>query len=267
MCQKLSDIFLPAFMIYFIVIAIQNYGSRKCATPIELWNIGNLFIILSGVLIGQVSNISERLPAALSVVFFLFCSGFISFILVWNILGTYWVINNIAMDNHCLSRFGIFVTLMSQSVIYMLYVFGICMAHALYKFHLGNRKEINHFKEKLTELYSDEEQLKTTDIKQFITTHKSLIERVGILDIEKEMILNQMSQQVTEEANFGECSICIMSFEIGNLKSIMSCSHDFHFDCLMDWFKIKPNCPVCRQPFRANLLERYYDSVTANLGA
>lgn len=47
-----------------------------------------------------------------------------------------------------------------------------------------------------------------------------------------------------------DCVICLKEFgEGGGEKSILTttCGHDFHDDCVMDWFKASDRCPLCRK--------------------
>lgn len=36
------------------------------------------------------------------------------------------------------------------------------------------------------------------------------------------------------------------NFNLNEIVMITPCNHVYHIDCLQDWMKIKPNCPVCR---------------------
>nr|CAH0105473.1 unnamed protein product [Daphnia galeata] len=45
----------------------------------------------------------------------------------------------------------------------------------------------------------------------------------------------------------GNCAICLSS-HIN--KSILDCGHVYCFQCLVDWCKIKLECPTCKQPFQ-----------------
>jgi hypothetical protein len=40
-----------------------------------------------------------------------------------------------------------------------------------------------------------------------------------------------------------DCSICLD--KLVN-KLIMPCGHQFHTDCILDWFKKNNTCPICR---------------------
>ncbi|CAK75456.1 unnamed protein product (macronuclear) [Paramecium tetraurelia] len=42
------------------------------------------------------------------------------------------------------------------------------------------------------------------------------------------------------------CYICQEDFKEEEVELEMSCSHNFHKDCLTQWLKINNSCPVCR---------------------
>lgn len=45
------------------------------------------------------------------------------------------------------------------------------------------------------------------------------------------------------------CSICLGKME--NKSFTNSCFHQFCFTCLLEWSKVKPECPLCKQPFKS----------------
>ncbi|XP_064604945.1 E3 ubiquitin-protein ligase Topors-like [Liolophura sinensis] len=45
------------------------------------------------------------------------------------------------------------------------------------------------------------------------------------------------------------CSICLGKLE--NKSFTDSCFHMFCFACLLEWSKVKPECPLCKQPFKS----------------
>eukprot|EP00540_Astrosyne_radiata_P015283 CAMPEP_0116842844 /NCGR_PEP_ID=MMETSP0418-20121206/11745_1 /TAXON_ID=1158023 /ORGANISM="Astrosyne radiata, Strain 13vi08-1A" /LENGTH=178 /DNA_ID=CAMNT_0004473505 /DNA_START=48 /DNA_END=584 /DNA_ORIENTATION=+ len=53
-----------------------------------------------------------------------------------------------------------------------------------------------------------------------------------------------------EDNNKGICTICMEPFDEGVLvNEIVVCPHQFHKDCLMDWFQQRhDSCPTCRVP-------------------
>lgn len=45
-----------------------------------------------------------------------------------------------------------------------------------------------------------------------------------------------------------ECSICLMDFtDNEKITFLPSCKHNFHEDCIKEWFKIQLSCPKCRK--------------------
>ena len=76
-------------------------------------------------------------------------------------------------------------------------------------------------------------------------------------DIEQEQHDQRMSLiNENNDSNSGDCIICFCDLE--NLKEsvALECSHRFHNECLFDWLKINPTCPMCRGPFRPELMNR-----------
>ncbi|XP_057373368.2 E3 ubiquitin-protein ligase Topors-like [Daphnia carinata] len=43
------------------------------------------------------------------------------------------------------------------------------------------------------------------------------------------------------------CSICLRRHE--NKSYTNNCLHEFCFTCLLEWSKVKPECPLCKQAF------------------
>ena len=43
-----------------------------------------------------------------------------------------------------------------------------------------------------------------------------------------------------------ECPICISEFAKGDVVAELKCGHIFHTDCVSEWVKKHPTCPVCR---------------------
>ncbi|TNV76860.1 hypothetical protein FGO68_gene11953 [Halteria grandinella] len=43
-----------------------------------------------------------------------------------------------------------------------------------------------------------------------------------------------------------DCAICTHDLEEGEDASTLQCKHQFHLNCVKEWFKKKAICPVCR---------------------
>ena len=62
-----------------------------------------------------------------------------------------------------------------------------------------------------------------------------------------------------------ECEICLDNFSNNNLIINMpKCKHVYHWECLKDWIKFRPNCPNCRSNLRFNLLTDLYHQSQVN---
>ncbi|KAM0899307.1 hypothetical protein ACQ4PT_021393 [Festuca glaucescens] len=54
-----------------------------------------------------------------------------------------------------------------------------------------------------------------------------------------------------EQAVEAECSICISALVAGDkVKALPPCGHRFHPDCVDDWLRSHPSCPLCRTILR-----------------
>lgn len=52
---------------------------------------------------------------------------------------------------------------------------------------------------------------------------------------------------IKNEIDDKDCSICLNEFDDDCEISILTCTHIFHKDCLIEWGKYKQSCPVCRE--------------------
>lgn len=43
------------------------------------------------------------------------------------------------------------------------------------------------------------------------------------------------------------CVICQSNYDTDDDISTLKCSHTFHFDCILECGKYKPECPICRE--------------------
>ncbi|KAM7273301.1 hypothetical protein ACFE04_027965 [Oxalis oulophora] len=60
-----------------------------------------------------------------------------------------------------------------------------------------------------------------------------------------------------EDKEDNKCSICLQQFEEDAQGLIKTpCSHIFHGECMMHWFRAKSTCPNCRHEFALSLFIR-----------
>ena len=56
-----------------------------------------------------------------------------------------------------------------------------------------------------------------------------------------------IGEYFSKEFNDGQCSICLNPHEN---KSLPRCGHVYCYQCLVDWCRIKLECPTCKRPFK-----------------
>jgi len=44
------------------------------------------------------------------------------------------------------------------------------------------------------------------------------------------------------------CMVCLANFEENDKLRELHCSHHFHVDCIDEWLRRSPACPICKQP-------------------
>lgn len=51
-----------------------------------------------------------------------------------------------------------------------------------------------------------------------------------------------------QEACDDACSICLENFCDSDPSTVTSCKHEFHLQCILEWFQRSSQCPMCWQP-------------------
>ena len=69
-------------------------------------------------------------------------------------------------------------------------------------------------------------------------------------DKDTQAIINCLPESIVKEKkdyeNNSSCVICMCEFEIGDKISTLPCAHVFHTECIADWIKREPTCPICK---------------------
>lgn len=84
------------------------------------------------------------------------------------------------------------------------------------------------------------------ELSKFRTAMKS---KINLLDSCK------YSSFLSEEEGGAKCacSVCLCEYESDSKVVVICCGHLFHEHCLLDWLKLKKECPLCRLN-----IEEYY---------
>ena len=70
---------------------------------------------------------------------------------------------------------------------------------------------------------------------------KRLIDIARKLSIEKEKF--DPNKELHKE--FCSCRVCLEDYKEGEELGVLPCNHFFHYNCVQEWGKRKPNCPYC----------------------
>ena len=82
-----------------------------------------------------------------------------------------------------------------------------------------------------------------------------LLDMMGTSQRQKE-IENRISNiQKHSDPHSEDCIVCFSEIDDPMYKISLKCKHFFHTECIFDWLKINPSCPMCRQSFRIQLIE------------
>ena len=74
------------------------------------------------------------------------------------------------------------------------------------------------------------------------------IQKAKIEAFIKKIIKESISNDYLIEEDI-DCAICLDKMERGNIEAKLPCNHIFHKSCILSWFSIKFECPLCRRSF------------------
>lgn len=258
-CADWLITFLFAFIIYD---AVTSDTKLDCGDqPLDTWFIGFYIICFSIRVMAHLSDFVSHFPQIISCLLIMLIPNLIVFTFIWNILGTVWLIQNLAYGNHCLSTFSLIIFIFIQAMLYITYFIGIAVIVMSIRKGMAEKRNKDAMKNMLDKYYGDDEELRRLNMNEFINTNKEVLKSMPLLDTEKEIIREHFSETVDEQNKGDQCGICLCDFEPGMLKTKIQCDHYFHFDCLVGWYRVKPQCPFCRETFRESLLTKYYQIV------
>ncbi|KAA8496531.1 E3 ubiquitin-protein ligase RLIM [Porphyridium purpureum] len=55
-------------------------------------------------------------------------------------------------------------------------------------------------------------------------------------------------EQLAVNSEVETCSVCLELIEVGNMKRVLRCGHEYHSACISRWLSRKPVCPLCQAP-------------------
>lgn len=232
--------------------------------PLSTWLAGWYLIIMIIDILYVITILARKYSRDPNKIYLsVLCTGILmwSAIMVWTLLGTCWLISNMVAGNSCLQGIDLIVAL---SIITLFYLFIITvMVINIYITLLENKEDSlsKEFHRDIEKIYKDSRYANTVNVNNLLVRYGVLIAHEPILKIEKEILLSNFTNKVKEREEAGDCGICLVEFSVGDMKTHTACKHDFHYKCLLGWYKLKPYCPFCRKSFRESLLNAYQETI------
>ena len=252
-----ADYVVTIFFIYLLTEFIQSYDTMKCATPIPVYEIGNISTILFLLILNLTNDIQNHLFNLIKAFLFILL---IPFYFIWTILGTVWIIQNMVKGNKCLNTTQIVFMFIGQFIIYFVYFILIGLTILFLKKFYNNSKIQEDGKKKLLMFYENEERAKNLEIDLFLNKY-TILEESSILNKEREIILKCCTVDKSKLNDDDNCVICLDRLKNKTECVKIGCSHLFHSECIFDWYKVKPKCPMCKTYFREFLMKKYQESI------
>jgi hypothetical protein len=60
----------------------------------------------------------------------------------------------------------------------------------------------------------------------------------------KPLLLKKEKLEINDNEN---CTICLETFKLNDIISILNCNHKYHHDCIRQWTEKERSCPLCRK--------------------
>lgn len=80
-----------------------------------------------------------------------------------------------------------------------------------------------------------------------------LLERQALTDRIKRLPTLSLEEDSLQRRCGKECTVCLDSFDLGQVLRVLPCGHDFHCDCVDKWLLSQtirpgatPSCPICK---------------------
>lgn len=242
--------------------AIRNEKPLDCGNqPINTWMIGTIAMAFIARVIFHIHSLSMILNRYVVLVAYMLLVILIAFAPIWNFLGTLWMLINYFYGNKCLKSAAFMIVAVIQIVIYTilgsLYYLLIIEWRKYYIESWQKEKVLA----KLTSVYTNEVKAKNLKLETFLHKYSVILQSTPLLDLERRLIHDLCTYQASKSKLEPECGICLNKIFENDFVSKVQCDHEFHYDCLIGWFEIKPVCPYCRKPFRPDLLRIYCESI------
>ncbi|KAH0672552.1 hypothetical protein KY290_024780 [Solanum tuberosum] len=87
------------------------------------------------------------------------------------------------------------------------------------------------------------------DVRQAILKRHTRI-KVGLRLLAFYLSIKTLTYQLTKSTcveTKTRCSICLDDYYNKKILTEINCGYLYHFDCIIDWIKLKNSCPICKR--------------------
>ena len=257
--EKMLSLAITAVWGALLYYAIVETKSIDCETvPIRFWLIVNYFMVFSlriwSHVVSWTNLLSEPRRQFLYVILLSIAFVQVSFMLAWAIIGTIWLFAAISPYNDCLNGNNLIAAIITLVILFSLVL--VFIGYGIYCGIIQNRHRglSADFQCALEEIYTDKEKLSESKLESYIKANLEAIRQTKLISPEDAIIKANFTTTCNEVLD-DYCGICFAGFEERDGVTNVGCCHLFHCECIIEWYRIQPSCPVCRQAFRPNLLK------------
>jgi E3 ubiquitin-protein ligase DOA10 len=70
----------------------------------------------------------------------------------------------------------------------------------------------------------------------------------GLVAVDEELLEMIDSKIIATTENLEDkiCSICMKDYDVNDKVLTTPCSHNYHQNCVLDWFRKSNKCPICK---------------------
>lgn len=94
----------------------------------------------------------------------------------------------------------------------------------------------------------------STDFLQPLKTARALLPNCKIVKYSTKKLPSQFGR--SSKWKNETCAICLDMYDHAEYIAICPCKHGYHLACLVEWLKVKSDCPLCKRRVKNELSER-----------
>lgn len=170
------------------------------------------------------------------------------------------------LDSSCISNVSFFIAMfvifgIIDLTMYIALAILFIIIYAKYRRHLARIQSNKRVEIFYKEIYKKSQK----QINKFLKKYKDILEKGEISEKETIVLKDRYTNLIVAdqvdipEEDKESCSICICEFEKGEEVTIHpSCKHMFHYECIVQWLKVKNICPLCKVSTRIQMLKCFH---------